>query len=144
MFDAGQGCEAFLEIAVKILRAFLIVARKAGVGFNQETGARGQTGFDRSGFSGAANEQRGSREQRERKGNLRDHEWIARKKFPSTPHDVFAGLFLEVRDHSATGKLERRSEGESDRADDTEGKGRRQDRQIRAREPDDVERNHPA
>lgn len=65
VLDAGQRREAFLEVAIKILGAFLVVTGQARIRFEKETRAGREAGVDRSGFAGAPDEERGGGEQRE-------------------------------------------------------------------------------
>ena len=86
----------------------------------------------------------GRGEQRERESDLDDDEWIARQKTPAAPDEIIAGVFLQIADHAIARKLQRRAEGERDRANKTENKGHRQDRQIWARVPNEIERKQVA
>ena len=82
MFDAGQGREPFFECAIQVLRARLVKRREARVDFQKVIRTRLQTRINGGRLARAANEERGSRQQRERKCNLHHDERIAGQKLP--------------------------------------------------------------
>ena len=139
-FDTGQGREPFLQRAIQILRARLVVGRETRVGFQKIIRARLQTGIDVRRLARAANEERGRREQRERECDLHHDERIARQKLPAPDDCIFARLFLQVADDCGLRQLQRRPEREGKRSEKTKCKSRREHRHAQAALPDDIDR----
>ena len=144
MLHPGQRREPIVQRAIKLLRALRLEAAETRIHFEEEIVLDSQSGIEPGRFVGAADEQRGRREQRERECNLRDDQRIARQKTPAAPDDIFAGMFLQIADHTVARQFERWTEREGQRAEEAKSEGHRENRQIRPRVPDQVDREEVA
>ena len=144
MLDAGQRGESFFQFSVKFLRVLLVVAAEAGVGFEEQSCSPFASRFDPRRLARAAQENRRRGQERERKGDLRDDQRIARQKFPASPNDIFVSIFLQVADDRGARKFHRRPEREADRAEHAKSQRRSDHGRVRAARPDEVERKQIA
>src|SRR6266567_71163 len=117
MLHTRKRSQAISQRAIRLLYLRLRRPRQASVYFEQQIVLRMQTGFERGCLVRTANEQPGGGKQRERKGDLRNNQRVARQKAPATPDQIFAGLFFQISDDRAARKFHRWSEREADCAD---------------------------
>ncbi len=114
VLHTGQRGEPIAERAIKLLRALRFESSEARVDFEDEIVIDAQSGIHPGRFVRAADEERRSREKRERESDLYHDEWIARQKTPAPPHDVIAGVLFQIADDAIARQLQRRAERERD------------------------------
>jgi len=83
VLDAGKSSQPLIQRPVNLLGLLLICAGQTGVDFKQQVVLRAQSGIKTGGFVCAADEQGRRRQQRQRKSDLHDDQWMARQEPPA-------------------------------------------------------------